>query len=187
MTSRQEEKLTPERLRRLLECDPVTGALIWLERGREMFSCDRLWRSWNTRYAGRIAFTARHVEGYRAGCVLQKHLLAHRVIWMIVHGKIPDGYEIDHINGDRSDNRLANLRAVAPGENQKNNCAPINNTSGVVGVSWFKREGKWRARIKVRSKEMHLGLFDNFDEAVRVRKQAEKIYGFHPNHGRAAR
>jgi hypothetical protein len=89
---------------------------------------------------------------------------------------------IDHINGDRADNRIVNLRQTTQSENMRNRRKSTNNTSGYVGV--YKVGAKWRARISVDSKNMNLGIYDTIEQAVQARKQAEIDYGYHENHGR---
>lgn len=170
---------TPEELRQLLRYEPETGKLYWLERkdgspGSAMF---------NTRFAGNEALTAPVGEKALCGSVNGGRYLAHRVIWALVHGEWPTG-QIDHINGNPFDNRLSNLREVESFENQRNMKRPSHNTSGVCGVSWNAQHRKWQARINARRKTVMLGVFSDFNEAVAARKQAEKEYGYHPNHGR---
>ncbi len=97
----------------------------------------------------------------------------------------PSG-EIDHINGDRTDNRICNLRDVTSAGNSCNRRRQDRNTSGVTGVAWDKRASRWQARIGLNGKQKYLGYFDSLDEAVAARKAAELELGFHPNHGRAA-
>ena len=108
--------------------------------------------------------------------------LAHRLAWLFVHGEIPKDF-LDHINHDRSDNRIVNLRAVTPAESSRNVCISKRNTSGVVGVYFFNRDDTWVAYINVNKSRIHLGGFTRKIDAVRARKQAEREYGFHPNHG----
>ncbi|HEV8035974.1 HNH endonuclease signature motif containing protein [Yoonia sp.] len=174
----------PTVLRQLLRYEPQTGKLFWKPRNRVWFDDLRAFRVWNTRYAGKEAFTSKS-QGYfqtnMRGCVLR----AHQVIWSIVNGAKPTG-EIDHINGIRLDNRLHNLRDVSRAENTRNKKIVTNNTSGVTGVGWMRSHKKWRATINHKGRTKHLGLFDSFEDAVAVRLAAEVEYGFHPNHGRAA-
>ncbi len=108
---------------------------------------------------------------------------AHRIIWEMHKGPIPQGMEIDHENQIRNDNRIENLRLVSSKGNKKNTTRRCDNSSGVTGVYWFKRECKWKVQIKVDGKQSHLGLFDNLDDAVTARKSAERQHGFHENHG----
>jgi len=105
---------------------------------------------------------------------------AHRLAWLFTHGSFPNN-EIDHINGNKNDNRLSNLRAVTKQENSKNKLIPKSNTSGVMGV--FRDRDKWVARIVVDKKPVNLGRFTDKKMAAEARKDAEVRYDFHPNHG----
>jgi hypothetical protein len=97
--------------------------------------------------------------------------LAHRLAWVMVNGKWPVG-EIDHVNRVRDDNRIANLRECSHAENSQNRGTYSSNTSGVTGVSWFPKYGKWVAYIRA-GKRRHLGYFETFEAAVAARKAAE--------------
>lgn len=81
----------------------------------------------------------------------------------------PEGYEVDHISLDTLDNRRCNLRICTHQQNQCNQPLQKNNTSGVCGVSYYPPRGKYRARIKVGQREIHLGYYMNFEEAVQAR------------------
>ena len=97
--------------------------------------------------------------------------------WDIV-GNPPKGFETDHINGNKIDNRRNNLRIVTHSQNQINRKMPQNNTSGFKGVCWDKIKQKWRADIKLNYKRIFLGNFKNKSEAARAyNKMAEKLYG----------
>ena len=108
--------------------------------------------------------------------------LVHRLAFLLMGEEIP--IEVDHINGNRSDNRWCNLRAVTRTEQNRNTCRSKNNTSGVTGVSWDKRNNRWRATIWENSKQVSLGYYNCFLDAVATRKRAEREYGYHENHGR---
>lgn len=88
----------------------------------------------------------------------------------------PDKLVVDHISGDKADNRKSNLRICKYNENSRNHSLNSNNTSGVAGVSWHKASNKWIARIKVNYKTIYLGTFVNFEKAVKARKEAEEKY-----------
>ncbi len=175
-----------EVLRQLLDYDPETGALTWKVRGDEYFvdgkyDAGRRSRRWNSRHAGKQAFSD-DGQGYLRGTVVGSNLAGHRVAWALVNGYWPD--EVDHINHDRADNRLANLREVSKGDNLKNRTMFSNNSSGVTGVSWHKQHSKWAAHIRVNGRRITLGVFRDMAEAVAARRKAEVEYGFHENHGR---
>lgn len=137
---------------------------------------------WRVRRSRREAFTGKNFQGYLVGRIYRERFAAHRVIWKMVHGVDPS--EIDHINHDRSDNRLSNLREVKRFENCRNRSQSKANSSGVAGVMFHKAAGKWLAKIMVDYRTVHLGLFQQFDDAVAARKAAEVEYGFHASHGR---
>ncbi len=91
---------------------------------------------------------------------------------------------IDHINHNRSDNSIKNLRSVTHEENLKNMPKKKNNKSGITGVCFEKETGKWRSHITHKGKSIKLGRFENKKDAEMVRLKAELEYGFHENHGR---
>ena len=88
----------------------------------------------------------------------------------------PDDLVPDHINGKRFDNRKCNLRIATRCQNNMNMRLSRNNTSGVKGVNFDKRLQKWRSRINVNKKTIELGYFNKFEDAVKVRKEAEEKY-----------
>jgi hypothetical protein len=173
-----------ELLRKLLRYEPETGKLYWLARSRDMFATKRAFSTWNARYAGTEAITADNGVGYKVGSIQNRHFLAHRIAWAIVHGEWPN--VIDHINGNPSDNRLTNLRSVDWTENSCNSRVSSRNTSGHTGVVWSNASGKWAAQITVRGSNKFIGVFSDKNDAVAARKAAERELGFHPNHGRVA-
>lgn len=179
---------TAEILNELLRYEPDTGFLFWRKRPIEFFSdgvrtAEHNQNAWNARYAEKQGFTAIGRDGYLRGRVFAKLYLAHRVIWCIKTGDWPNS-QIDHINHDRADNRFENLREATNSQNSKNLSIFSNNTSGHTGVSFDKSTNKWRARIGLERKLTFLGYFENLDEAVAARKEAEQAMGFHPNHGK---
>lgn len=169
-------------LLQLLRYDPQSGSLVWRPRPVETFATERAGKLWNTIYADKEAFTGVHLTGYRQGRIHGVRFKMHRVVWAMAYGVEPG--ELDHINGDRADNRLANLREVPRLTNSQNRAMPRSNTSGVQGVTWHKASRKWLAKINDNNRTVYLGTFDSFDEAVAARKAAEVKYGYHANHGR---
>lgn len=157
-----------ETVRRLLSYDENTGIFTW--------NADR----------GRLA-----KKGFIAGCLRRNgyieivihHRLykAHRLAWLYIHGQMPPVY-IDHINGVRSDNRIANLRLASFCENQRNCKRKSTNSSGIKGVSWHARLKKWRARIYANGTRLHLGVFASLKDAERAMHSARTHF-----HGQFAR
>lgn len=175
-----------EELEKLLRYEPKTGLLFWRKRTEDLFitgghTASHTCAKWNGRFAGQEALV-KMGHGYRCGRLNRDYVMAHRVIWKLMTGSDP--IQVDHIDGDRSNNRWTNLRNVTASENRRNTARRSDNTSGVVGVFWNKQTKKWSANIVL--KTVHLGSFNSFDEAVAARKAAEVEYGFHPNHGREA-
>lgn len=125
----------------------------------------------------REAGTPSKASGYRMIMVNRKQYPAHRIVWLYFHGRIPE-HRIDHINGDKSDNRIENLRHVTAQRCRRNIGNPKNNKSGVKGVIWEKRVRKWSPRIAVNKKQSTLGYYDSFDEAVLARLAAEQCLGW---------
>lgn len=173
----------------LLSYNPETGELRWKERSVEWFeasatrAASHIMALWNARYAGKEALNCISGNGYREGPLLNQRVKSHRVIWKMVTGKDPD--QVDHVDGDRANNRWNNLRDVDQSQNQKNTRRRRDNTTGVVGVYRYPFERRlptWAAKLG----DAHLGYFTSFDEAVAARKAAEREHGFHPNHGRPA-
>ena len=155
---------SPDVLRQLLRYEPETGKLFWRERKAGSFPNPGTHASWNVRFADKEAFTA-HIGQHRRGTIGGVNLLAHRVAWAMHYGSYPVGF-IDHINGDGSDNRIANLRMASNAENLRNRGATSISTSLRKGVTWNKVLGKWQAQIKANYKNRYLGVFDCLDAAA---------------------
>lgn len=182
------DMLDPAVLRKLIDYDPLTGAMIWKIREpfwftKGPFAPEHQAKVWNAQFSGKPALACITGNGYREGHVLRRSLKAHRAAWAIMTGEWPDGF-IDHINGKRADNRWANLRVVTNSENLRNARMRADNLSGCNGVGWHRASGKWRARITVANKQVHLGTFDTKDAAIAARTEAERGRGFTTRHGR---
>ena len=133
--------------------------------------------------AGDIAGTKRP-DGYLQVGIKYNLYYIHRIIWVMEHGSVDSELQIDHIDGNQTNNKIKNLRLVTNKENNKNKVKPARNTSGVVGVHWCKRDLKWMAGIRVNGKQKNLGRFTDMNDAIKVRQSAEIECGFHENHGR---
>lgn len=174
---------TAERARQLLDYNPETGDLIWRFRTPDMFedsvgrTSDKKCNSFNARFGGKNAGYVTF-EGYINVLFDRKHYPAHRLIWLIVFGKLPED-EIDHRNGKRSDNSLRNLREADRSVNMQNKTIGRNNTSGHVGVYWHKPKNNWRAVIRKNSRRIYLGGFKNIEDAAAAYLAAKKKYHQH--------
>lgn len=117
-------------------------------------------------------------KGYRQISINGQRYMAHRLAWLYVHGVWPAD-QLDHINGLKDDNRIANLREVSNKQNGENVRMFKHNTSGRKGVSWIKREGMWMADIKHHKRTIYLGRFHSIIDAVAARIRAEQKYFTH--------
>lgn len=169
-------------LRECLTYEGASGKLFWKKRPLAHFANTNACGVWNSKHAGTTAGSPnvkRRWSTKIGGELYQNHRLA----WALHYGRWPEE-QIDHINGNPEDNRIANLRVVTNAENQRNVKQKRNNTSGVTGVSWHTRGRVWCASIRTDGRQKHLGQFSDFDTAVAARKAAERECGYHANHGR---
>lgn len=167
------DSLTQELLKEQVSYDPKTGEFT------------RLVRSSNSVNVGDKAGCLNKITGYVEFSVFGTLHKAHRLAWLYVHGHFPPE-QIDHINHDKADNRIDNLRLCTAATNSQNQTMYKNNSSGVTGV-WRDTERKnWMVYISVRGKRITLGRREDINDAIALRKAAEKKYGFHRNHGKVA-
>ncbi|BCD83620.1 hypothetical protein PSm6_00270 [Pseudomonas solani] len=121
--------------------------------------------------------------GYLSIYICGARFRAHRLAWFYMTGEWPK-QEIDHINGDRKDNRFSNLRTCTHQQNNHNQPIRKTNTSGIKGVYWNKRQRKWRGQVCLNYHIHHTKGFDKIDEAeVAVRALREELHGEFANHG----
>ena len=162
----QANELTAEYLRSVLHYSPETGIFTW------KVSTSRRVKT------GDIAGSPEG-HGYLQIRLQRRPHKAHRLAWLHVYGEWPKD-QLDHINRNRSDNRISNLREVSNKQNGQNASKPSNNTSGHPGVCWHKRDSKWVAKITHSYKRIHLGYFKTMEEAIAARKAGElKYWGAH--------
>ncbi len=156
---------TIEDLRKTLLYDPMTGEMI--------------------RYSnGKSAVGKPGKKGYCSVAVLGFRLSVHRCAYAMMTGEWPR-HQVDHINGDKADNRWCNLRAATATDNARNQKRRYDNTSGTTGVYRHSNGRLWHARIHFEGQHISLGTHETKEAAIAARKAAEKVAGFHPNHGRA--
>ena len=158
--------LSQDDVKRFVSYDPDTGVFTRLKSLNNQNVGQTTWRPDGCGYA-RIRIQRHNIQ-------------SHRIAWMYIYGEWPQE-EIDHVNGNTLDNRIANLRHVSHKENGKNTKLYCTNKSGISGV--FYRHNLWFAQIGSK-KPRHIGSSNDFFEACCMRKSAESRLGFHPNHGR---
>jgi hypothetical protein len=131
---------------------------------------------------GDVVGTKNARDGYSRVCVNYKDYLTHRLIFLWHYGYLPKN--IDHINLNRSDNNIENLREATNSQNTYNQCKSPRNTSGCKNVSWCKKTNKWLVRIAYNNRKIKQWQIDDFELAELVAYEArEKYHGKFANHG----
>lgn len=163
---------------------PDTGAIRWREdRPEGHFTSLRGYRIWKARSAGKVA-TSENGNGYLRVFLTyqggkQIKVRAHRLAWLLHHGEVPaDALQIDHINGQRDDNRIANLRLVSHAENGRAFKRPQGGSSVYRGVAWDKHKRRWQGKIRHNGRLRGLGHFDNQHAAALAFNIAAEALGW---------
>lgn len=178
---------SPDYLRQLFRYEPETGKLYWRERGPESFSPGRRWSvrhkvdNWNVRHAGKEA-GAVHPDGYLRVSIDNRLYSGHRLAWAVHYGEEP-AKNIDHIDGDKLNNRIANLRLADHAENMRNVRGKPRNTSGVTGVFWCKRSKRWLARVSLGNRKVWTRSFREIDDAAKAVATKRAELGYSARHG----
>jgi hypothetical protein len=157
-------------LKECLDYDQFTGNFVWKDRPKNHFLSEKAYKIFKRLYAHKPCGT-KAKDGYMSITIDGKVYKAHRLAWLYQMGEFPIQW-LDHINRNRSDNRICNLRLATPTLNAQNANMRYDNKSGVVGVSKHKLTGKWVAQISVSGKVKHLGLFTNINDATKIRDAA---------------
>jgi hypothetical protein len=161
--------ITQERLKELLHYDPESGLFI-----------NKVKRSVRSKVG---TVTGNYMKnGYIHVQLEKEHYLAHRLAFLYMEGYMPK--QVDHDNRIRSDNRWCNLKASCNADNQKNSNLYKNNTSGHIGVFFYKNFNKWGARITINGKLINLGIYSDINDAIEARRLADIKYNSHPMHGK---
>lgn len=167
------KEITQEYLRSLIEYFPETGSFIWKDRTNSQ---------WNGKWSGKEAGWLRKGKGgpYKQVGIDEEKYYAHRLVWLYVYGYLPE--QVDHIDGNRLNNKLSNLREAKGSQNHYNKKIMSNNTSGYKGGFYCRQKKKWCARIQVDGKSKHLGFF-NCPTAAHI----SYYHGAKKHHGEFAR
>jgi hypothetical protein len=160
--------ITQERLHELFEYRE-DGTLVWrVDKGSAK--------------KGMVAGSIRD-SGYYRMQINRKGYQLHRIIFLYHHGHLTDGLYIDHIDGNKTNNRIENLREVTQSQNRHNSKISVTNTSGIKGISFHKKRKKWHACIMLEYKSIFLGEYKSLEEAEAVVKEArEKYHGEYARH-----
>lgn len=153
--------ITQQRLQSIVDYSPETGVLLWR-------------KTKGSRARAGDALGSRDAHGYLTVRIDGESYKVHRLVWIWVTGSEPPEW-IDHINGDRLDNRFCNLRLATRSQNQQNRPKNKNNTSGFKGVSYHKGIGRWRATISANGRKAHIGWYDNPEDAGTAYLQASRL------------
>jgi hypothetical protein len=149
---RVDKLMTVDELRQAVSYDPETGVFIWTKK-----RCGRC------RIGSKAG--AQRLDGYIEIYIHGKTYKAHRLAWLYMNGEWPS-HQIDHIDGDRANNRIKNLRDLTKVLNMQNQRRPQkSNTSGYLGVSWQRAKCKWEARISVGGVRHFLGTHPTAEDA----------------------
>ena len=172
METIQRNEITADILREYLDYSTQTGQFTWRKKVARKVVVGRR--------AGSLVKRSQHRQLKILGTVYPEH----RLVWLWVTGEFPKGH-IDHINHDELDNRFCNLRDVTQAVNNQNLSLRCDNTLGVTGISIDKRlkTNKYIAELTIAGKRVFRKGFPTLDDAIAARKEQEKLYGFHENHG----
>lgn len=173
------QKITLADVEKVLIYDPSSGHFRWKRRTVDMFDDTGKRRcaahtcaNWNGAWSGKIAGSVNKTHGYIEIGIWGRYYKAHRLAWLFATGEFPS--QIDHINGDRTDNRLVNLRVSTQSQNRLNSKVSSRNKTGIKGVSQDGPACGFRARIVHRGSILHLGTFGTAVEADQAYREAEK-------------
>jgi hypothetical protein len=160
---RPSTEITADFARLLLSYDSETGVLRWKARTADMFASNEQTaehnrNAWNAKSAGVVAGNVNKSDGYRYVCVNYISYAAHRLIWLLMTGSMPEK-DIDHINCIRLDNRWMNLRVATREQNLANTKLNSRNKSGLKGVHWVERMNAYSAQISIQNRTTFLGFF----------------------------
>ena len=167
-----------EEVRKFFHYDPDTGVFTRIKRIKP----DPTGKTYELRDCNWV-LNKPSAGGYIHARFHGKYVGIHRLIWVWMEGSNCKN-QIDHIDGNRLNNKWSNLREVTPTGNCCNRGIRSDNSTGIVGVSKYRDGIRYIAQIQKNGVKIHLGVYDTLHEAAIVRKQAENINGFHPNHGR---
>lgn len=159
-----------DELKKYLLYDKKTGHIYWRPRTIDMFSNEGSQKSWNTKYAYKMAGTAMPGKQIQIKLLKRRYVGGH-VAWALAHGYWPD--IVVHLDGNNLNTKLSNLKATNLDNYKIYNKKLLRPDGTRVGVNFDKRLRKWRAHLGIKHKRLHLGLFTSYEDAVAARASAE--------------
>jgi hypothetical protein len=156
--------------------EPETGDLIHRVRDSINSGNERCRRSWNSRYAGKVACSVRKRDGYKRAYVYQSSFLVHRIVWEMTNGPIPSGVYVDHIDGNPNNSRIENLRLCNQSQNLANSKLSKSSKTGHKGVFYDPANKKYRAALRVRGVNVLEKRYHTLEEAVAARNEAARAH-----------
>ena len=161
--------LTQEEAHRLFEYRD--GVLYWKERPKSDFKIDWAWKQWNQKYSFQQSGSC---AGKYVNVSINKiRHQAHRIIFLMQHGYVPD--VVDHIDGNRQNNKIKNLRVATHTQNLQNSKISKHNNSGCKNVVWHKQRKKWAVRLVLNKKSKSYGLYADLELAELVAQEARNL------------
>lgn len=158
-------------LRVFFSYNNLTGELTILNRDSKYFRLKSTYKMFNTRFGGKVV-TRKDNKGYLRAHYLNKDLKVHKICWYLFYGEWPS-LQIDHINGNKSDNRINNLRLATNQENCSNRFGNKNNKLNVLGVHQLK-SGNYRVNIYHKGIKYDLGVFNLLEDAKKAYSEKSK-------------
>ena len=176
IVSKRKLHLTQEFLQRILDYNPITGIFTWKWRPEKHLRRNHM-------YAGKTAGTVTE-SGYIMISVDKIQYQAHILAFIYMTGNYPPSEEVDHKDTKRTNNAWSNLRPATTTQNRANSSLRSDNTSGHKGVTWHAGTQKWRTKLKIHGKDVHVGLFNSVNAAHEAYMEAaHKLFGEYANNG----
>lgn len=162
--------ITQKYLKEKVEYNSLTGNFVWINATKSNINL-------NGTKAGSV-----NGNGYLQVTISGKIYQNHRLAFLYMTGSMPNE-QVDHIDHQKTNNVWSNLRLASRKENSQNRPLQVNSKCSCFGIRYIKSTNKYAARIGVNKKEIFLGSYNLYEDAVSARRNAEKLYGFHENHG----
>lgn len=164
MTEPRKTEITQQRLRELLDYDVSNGAFTWRTSNKRRIK------------AGQTAGSYNKVTGYLSINCDNMSFLVHRLVWIYMYGDIPVGMYIDHVDNDKLNNRIENLRLCTKLQNKQNSSVSEKSKSGIKGVYWIEKLGKYLVCVGLNGKMIKVGYYTNKEDAITASNNARLLH-----------